>query len=398
MVKHNYLWILIASLCLVMMLSCPYEAIGKSENGDLKYQIEFASKTSRYKENHLMWGNNYTIYLCDIHRREIIHQFQCGKGTNAIDFYGDNIVWSYTHDYDNASYKIMLHDIRTNTTTELHEGNGIQPSISIWAEYVCWYQYKGGSNSTIMFQNLQTNETREILDSKNIKAHRVFIYKKSIVYSDSSREDNIFLYNINADDEIQISNASGIQEHPSMSNDIIVWKDIRHNQSDIYYHNFNQSEEYQITNTPFNEGTPKIYGNHIVYSRNVDEEYSRLYMYDIIAKEEYCITIDQESPLHQFNIWGDYIVYSTEKVDGVVVYNLSWDTDQDGLPDYKDPDDDNDGYPDVDEIANGTDMLDPNDPDGENNNIDSSTIISVTIIATVAASFLCYKRRGSRRR
>ncbi|MCP4641401.1 MAG: hypothetical protein GY851_13250, partial [bacterium] len=39
------------------------------------------------------------------------------------------------------------------------------------------------------------------------------------------------------------------------------------------------------------------------------------------------------------------------------------DTDGDAMPNVFDDDDDNDGYSDADEVSNGWDPLDPNDPD-----------------------------------
>ncbi len=88
----------------------------------------------------------------------------------------------------------------------------------------------------------------------------------------------------------------------------------------------------------------------------------------------------------------------------IYLLNLTTDTDKDGLPNYLDDDDDNDGFTDIQEVMNGTDRWDkdswPGKPDHHNNNnndtfaFDRFTLALVLVaVAAPTIAFVVYKLR-----
>ena len=72
---------------------------------------------------------------------------------------------------------------------------------------------------------------------------------------------------------------------------------------------------------------------------------------------------DYETDEHNFSIRvrvTDEHNFSLEKVFAIHLLNIVEDNDQDGVEDQYDPDDDNDGFLDLDELSYGSDPLDPN--------------------------------------
>ena len=116
------------------------------------------------------------------------------------------------------------------------------------------------------------------------------IYGDKIVWEDLTEETygfetDIYLYDISEGKKRKISNSARARR-PAIYGDKIVWDDERiMGNSDIYLYDLSKEEEIRITDAPYNQISPKIYDNKIVWIdfRNgtgfIDN--SDIYMYDI---------------------------------------------------------------------------------------------------------------------
>lgn len=208
----------------------------------------------------------------------------------------------------------------------------------------------------------------------------------------------IFLYNLSEDTDgdtipnylenerpypdpakIRITYDPGDQLFPQIYDNLIVWEDQRNVSNwDIYLYNLTvdtdndnvpnyidtdddgddvpdlededeDPAEIRITHNPAHQTNPAVYGSKIVWEdlRKGDRD---IYMYDLITETEVCIvgvhekgSISKYRPL-QYNprIHGDKITYENMSGFGgnvdIYMYNLSVDSDGDGIPNWCDED------------------------------------------------------------
>lgn len=173
--------------------------------------------------------------------------------------------------------------------------------------------------------------------------------------------------------KIQITSAPLNQTSPAIYGDFIVWEDERHGNFDIYMYDLAKDTdrdgipnymdedrpdpdpaEIRVTDNPAAQEAPSIYGTKIVW---MDSRYGNkdVFIYNVITGEEALIAgLNEfyEKPPLQTNpkIYGDKVVWEEKMlyVDSeIFMYNLSVDSDEDGIPNYLD---DNRQYPDPAEV------------------------------------------------
>ena len=147
------------------------------------------------------------------------------------------------------------------------------------------------------------------------------------------------------------------QRNPEIYRDTVVWEDNRHGKMQIFMYNLSLDSdsdgipnfldddrpnpdpaEFRVTNNTESDFEPSIFHNHIVYTRLDD-----VYLYDIQTQIEYKLTDStsgQNIELQMCNIHGTKIVFSYGSDDQyyIYLYDLSEDTDDDGIPNFRDPD------------------------------------------------------------
>ena len=153
----------------------------------------------------------------------------------------------------------------------------------------------------------------------------------------------------------------------------MVWTDFRSTTKlvesndanlDIYMYNGTLGTTTQVTKNTSYQNHAQIYGDRIVYNDYGSGNFD-VCMYTISSGTELRLSSSERNQLWP-HIWGDrvvwldaYTVYNgTPKEFNVYMCDLALDSDKDQIPNYLDPDDDNDKFTDAQEIANGTDPLD----------------------------------------
>jgi beta propeller repeat protein len=167
--------------------------------------------------------------------------------------------------------------------------------------------------------------------------------------------------------KIRITNNDADQLNPEIYGNFIVWEDERNSNFDIYLYdlsvdtdsddipNFLDGDrpqpdpaEKQLSNNPSHQENPAIYGSKVVWvdKRNGNKD---IFIYDIISGEENILAGHEETGDPKFRprqdiprIYGDKVVWVDDKFSlgswEISMYNLSVDTDSDGVPNYLDSD------------------------------------------------------------
>ncbi|UCG69342.1 MAG: hypothetical protein JSV09_16450 [Thermoplasmata archaeon] len=175
--------------------------------------------------------------------------------------------------------------------------------------------------------------------------------------------------------KIRITNNTSYQLSPKIYGDVIIWEDKRHGNWDIYMYDLAEDSdgdgvanyldddddndgtsdendtdsdpaEIRITNHPAHQEEPDIYGSKIVWE---DARYGNkdVFLFDLISLKEYVIVGLSEMgdaknrPWQRYpRIYGDKIVWQDDRFASleICMYNLSTDTDDDGVPNYIDDD------------------------------------------------------------
>ena len=151
-----------------------------------------------------------------------------------------------------------------------------------------------------------------------------------------TKNADIYMYNTSSKNTIQLISNDSDQRNPDIWRDIVVWEDYRNGDADIYYIDLNEpGTEIRLTTSSEDDTLPSVYKNKIVYFQGTD-----LMLYDLDEEKNYTLR-DTTYGKEHLTIYGDKIVWSEEtnwpNAD-VFLFNLSEDSDSDGIYDYKDQD------------------------------------------------------------
>ncbi|MCC4770489.1 hypothetical protein FXV91_09910 [Methanosarcina sp. DH2] len=184
-------------------------------------------------------AGNHDIYMYSISARKEI-RITNGKSDNIHPaIYGDRIVWER---HDGGNHDICMYAISTHKVTQITK-NGKACNPAIYDDRIVWEDYRLAdeydlSSSDIFKYDLSTHRVTQI--STSGRAHNSAIYGDRIVWYDfRNGNDDIYMYNITASSEIQITTNISEQEFPAIFGDRIVWQDYRNVQynPDIYMGN-----------------------------------------------------------------------------------------------------------------------------------------------------------------
>ena len=351
--------------------------------------------------NRIIWSDyrngNWDIYLYDLVTDTEYPIITDPAEQYSPIIYRDLIVW---RDYRYGNWDVFLYDLTTNTEWQITNDPAYQSPTDIEGNKIVWSDYRdGNSNIYLCDYNSETGACPEqqITSGTGIYHHAADISGDKMVWYDNRNGNwDIFLYNLSSGTERQITTDSKDKKFPRIDGNRIVWNSMYFSMpDDVYYYDLINDTETQLTISPTLQGLPAISGNRIVWEdlrnangNNVDN--LDIYLYEItpsspcdsfgdvdmngvITKNDAQLTLKYdaeeitltEEQKRRADVNGDgdvdsvdalfILQYSQGLRDAFPVCTL--DTDNDGIPDYLDEDDDNDGFTDDIEIYIGTDPL-----------------------------------------
>jgi beta propeller repeat protein len=370
------------------------------------------SDPSIFEDTLVFSGNGRSIFMYNIssQKMEVIIK----KGVHP-DIYQNLIVYQQGHfsiDADIYLYNLSTKEIVRITTNESQQ---VEPKI--FGDIIVW-----------------TDMRNIFFDSDNLLGQF---------------NHDIYMYNLSNSTEIQLTDEDATQDGPDIYNNLIVWMDWRNGPiselefpfngtTDIYIYNISEETEDELIINPRNQTSPKIWGSNIIWmennsgkesiylydyltgkediiinfegsylcweifkdrvvyihQRNNDDNIS-VNLYNITTKQNYIIHIDSD---YKFDctIYNDYIAWAgPSHKAGIHIFDLSVDTDSDGIYNYKDIDDDNDGYTDMWEKEHG---YDPLDPDSHPDSFFEKYWVYIGITVIILIVILAYLFRRKRKR
>ncbi|MDD1728160.1 MAG: hypothetical protein LUQ50_03710, partial [Methanospirillum sp.] len=136
----------------------------------------------------------------------------------------------------NSIKNVFVYDTQSQTSYQVSPSTTNQNQPDISGRYVVWQDWSSG-NSDIALADL--NNRRVDLNSGK--------------------------YELNNGQVNLICKDLGDQSHPVISGNYVVWEDWRNSNADIYMYDISAKQEYQLTNEPSDQKNPKISGNIVVW-------------------------------------------------------------------------------------------------------------------------------------
>jgi len=228
----------------------------------------------------------------------------------ALSFSNDSLVWTEFLKNDIFLYTISTQEERQITrdgsarNSDEREENK-NPVIS--GDRIVWAKKKVQSTTgdfDIVMMNISTGVQQDIC---TLSADQIdpYISGSSIVWTDKRNEPkggDIYLFDLDGDNEIPICTDSGLQKYPKIYNDTVIWRDYRDGSPTVYQYNLTSGAKSRISDPAFDAGEPFIADNYIAwteYSRfdRRDTRSSRLCLYTIANGTREILPVSSSYPI-----------------------------------------------------------------------------------------------------
>lgn len=280
-----------------------------SEADEGIYKITFIASDSEYEISEEVTLRTYTIEETLIDEEGIMSVWGFGfpKINQGI------IVWC-EGDYYNSN--IYMYDCSTGETSAVTTG-GSYYYPDVYGNKIAFadfpdariYQYDILSGETELLHTTPFTHTQGIYD--------LDFYDDKIVWADTRDDNNndIYMYDITAEEEVPICLAPRTQYVPKIYGDKIVWMDNRY--IDEHYHYINMYDLTEETEEPVyldsfhqDQWWASIHGEKIAWQEKRENDYD-IYVFDLISEEAAQITQDPQAQtyptIYENNLaWLDY--------------------------------------------------------------------------------------------
>ena len=171
---------------------------------------------------------------------------------------------------DGNDMEIFLHDVSTNTTTQISNNTLFDRNAKISGDYIVWEQLSANNDDEVVLYRISTNGPI-----------------------------------------INISNRTGNEDDPLIDGNFVVWEGFDGTDTDIYLYDIANDLVVNITNDATSDFDPKISDNHVVWRKG-----DNLLLYDVNDAPVMgnFITINNGLAvfISQYSIDGDHVVWTTQ--------------------------------------------------------------------------------------
>ncbi|MCP4676035.1 MAG: hypothetical protein GY854_11120 [Deltaproteobacteria bacterium] len=218
-------------------------------------------------------------------------------------FYGDKIAYMHSEQKPNDKYKqINLFDMKTQSINLISAPHRSVQRSRIEGDFVVWedvtfvptdiYAHR---ISTARTWNLSDNDKDQFYPRiDNGRVVWTDLRKGVGSYWGEYEHADIYMYDLNEEKLVQITDQRWIQAYPDISGDRIVWQDSRacnnpytefdFSNIDVWMYDLKTGKEHQISSNPGAEERPQIVGDKVFYRGAVPgESYNAIFVQDLKA-------------------------------------------------------------------------------------------------------------------
>jgi len=227
------------------------------------------------------------------------------------DIYGNKIVWS---DCSSGNWDIYLYDLEKSLKERITTNSSEQICPVISGNRIIWLDRRNATDAytwDIYCYDLEAGTEKQIVSVKNAVT-AVFvslplpfptlgfgstslfpdIYGNNIIWNENRNDSwDIYLYDLAAGQERQITSDPSRQDAHAIFGNKIVYSDNRNGNADIYLFDLDSNQERQITTDSSDQSYPNIWEDKIIY-RNFRDGNEDIYLYDLRTGQEKQLTDD----------------------------------------------------------------------------------------------------------
>jgi beta propeller repeat protein len=210
-------------------------------------------------DDRVVWSEDFNIFVYNDTSQEAYALTTDGAGVDLSEqrenrdpvISGDRIVWAKRKLYPSNDYGIVLYNLTRRTLQEYPVGPGRKLSPAMDGSRVVWTDKR-----------------------------------------DEPDGGDIYLFDLDRNEEIPLCTARDLQQHPGISGDYIVWEDFRDGNPAIYLYNLSSGTEHRISENnlmalasmPYLSGNYAVWTEYSVLDKTRDES-RRIIVYNILTGE-----------------------------------------------------------------------------------------------------------------
>lgn len=221
-----------------------------------------------------------------------------------FDFDSSRIVFNderHWNEDGGKNIEVYLYDIEDGVELRLTDQYRQQFVPEIEGQYIVWEDYsKGQFKEEVVLYNLETGQSRN-LTNDDTRQFGLSIHDDLVAWTDlrhgqvnpngTYTNADIYLYRISTGETRRITDEEHDQEFPCVHGRWVAWSDLRHGSRNesfqpsgvrVYVHDLVTGQQKAVTfGEEMIEGTPKIWGNTLVYRSCCIDDGGALWMVDL---------------------------------------------------------------------------------------------------------------------
>lgn len=242
--------------------------------------------------------------------------FASVAGLNTVPDHGDGLV-SFL-DYRDAGYSIMAVDVATKTEHQLERIFYAEPVVSTFGQRVTWIGYTPIGQPDVYLHDRAEGTTVRITSDADFQNHpdlseSILVWQDYRNAASDGMNADIYMYDFVSQTTTPVTTDPGYQDLPRVHGNWVVWQDYRHADSllktaDIYAYDLLNGTERRLTSGTFYRTHPAVWEELVVWEDYRNGENGDIYLYDTSSNREMSITTDDAHQSHP-SVYGDWVLW-----------------------------------------------------------------------------------------